>query len=139
AKQPFFVVISPHPPHQPWIEAESPPGYLERVRKQIIRAPNVPADGPEARGDLRYYYAMLASVDDAVGRMLTFLRESGLEENTIVVLSSDHGEMMGSHGKWEKMSPFEEAVRVPLFIRWPGRIAAGGQSDALFTPMDHLP
>lgn len=139
AKQPFFAVVSPHPPHQPWIDAQAPPGYLERVRSKLTRAPNVPANGPEAHGDLRYYYAMLASVDDAVGRMLGFLRESGLEENTIVVLSSDHGEMMGSHGKWEKMAPYEEAVRVPLFMRWPGKIAPGTISDALFTPMDHLP
>jgi arylsulfatase A-like enzyme len=139
AGQPFFAVVSPHPPHQPWIESEAPPGYLERVRKELVRPPNVPADGPRARGDLRYYYAMLASVDDAVGQMLRFLRDSGLEENTIVVFSSDHGEMMGSHGKWEKMSPFEEAVRVPLMIRWPGRVAPGTRSDALYTPVDHLP
>jgi arylsulfatase A-like enzyme len=136
---PFFAVVSPHPPHQPWIENESPAGYLDRVRKELVRSPNVPAGGPQARGNLRYYYAMLASVDDAVGRMLRFLRESRLEENTIVVFSSDHGEMMGSHGKWEKMSPYEEAVSVPLIVRWPGRIAPGSRSDALFTPMDHLP
>ncbi len=139
AKQPFFAVVSPHPPHQPWIEDASPAGYLRRVRDPLVVPPNVPTDGPKARGDLRYYYAMLASVDDAVGRILDALKQSGLEENTIVVLSSDHGEMMGAHGKWEKMSPFEEAVRVPLFLRWPGHIAAGSKSDALFTPMDLMP
>jgi arylsulfatase A-like enzyme len=139
AKQPFFAVVAPHPPHQPWIESASPPGALDRVRKQLVRPPNVPTDGPPARGDLRYYYAMLASVDDAVGRLLDFLRESGLDRDTIVVFSSDHGEMMGSHGKWEKMAPYEEAVRVPLLIRWPSRIAPGTRSDAIYTPMDHLP
>jgi len=139
AGQPFFAVVSPHPPHQPWIESESPAGCLERVRKELVRPPNVPPEGMKARGDLRLYYAMLASVDDSVGRMLNFLKGSGLEDNTIVVFSSDHGEMMGSHGKWEKMSPYEEAVRVPLMIRWPGKIAAGSRSEALFTPLDHLP
>jgi arylsulfatase A-like enzyme len=139
AAQPFFAVVSPHPPHQPWVESQAPAGGLERVRKELARLPNVPPEGMQARGDLRLYYAMLASVDDSVGRMLNYLRESGLEDNTIVVFSSDHGEMMGSHGKWEKMSPYEEAVRVPLMIRWPGKIAAGVRSEALFTPMDHLP
>ncbi|MCZ2148821.1 MAG: sulfatase [Bryobacterales bacterium] len=139
ARQPFFAVVSPHPPHQPWTEAASPPGYPDRVRRQVSRSPNVPPSGARERGDLRYYYAMLASVDDAVGRMLGFLHSSGLEENTIVVFTSDHGEMMGSHGKWEKMSPYEDAVRVPLFVRWPGRIRPGARSGTLFTPMDHLP
>lgn len=139
ANQPFFAVVSPHPPHQPWIEAASPMGYVNRVRNPLVTPPNVPADGPKARGDLRYYYAMLAAVDDAVGRILDALKESGLEDNTIVVLSTDHGEMMGAHGRWEKMAPYEEAVRVPLFIRWPGHIQPGSKSDALVTPMDLMP
>jgi len=139
AGRPFFVVVSPHPPHQPWIESQAPKGYLARVRRELVRSPNVPKDGPEARGDLRYYYAMLANVDDCVGRMMRFLGTAGIEENTIVVFSSDHGEMMGSHGKWEKMAPYEEAVRVPLLMRWPGHIGPGSRADGLYTPMDHLP
>jgi len=56
-----------------------------------------------------------------------------------MIFSSDHGEMMGSHGKWEKMAPYEEALRVPLVFRWKEKIGAGKRSDALFTPMDYHP
>jgi len=140
ASKPFFLVVSMHPPHQPWIASSIAPATLERVRPELVRRPNaLPANAAPPHGDIRYYYAMLGSVDDAVGRLLDYLDSAGLTTNTLVVLTSDHGEMMGSHGKWEKMAPYEEAIRIPLIYRWPGRVAAGKRLDALFTPMDHLP
>ena len=139
AAEPFFLVVSPHPPHQPWIESMIPQGSLSAVRRELIRRPNVPRTGPPGNGDLRCYYAMLGHTDTAIGRLVDYLDSSGLSANTLVVFTSDHGEMMGSHGKWEKMAPYEEALRVPLIFRWPGHVAAGKKVDTLYTPMDHFP
>jgi len=140
SSQPFFLVVSMHPPHQPWSLSFLAPGSLARVRPELLRRPNVfPRNAPSPHGDIRCYYAMLGSVDDAVGRLTDYLDASGLAANTLVIFTSDHGEMMGSHGKWEKMAPYEEAIRVPLIYRWPRRVAAGKKLDVLFTPMDHLP
>lgn len=137
--QPFFVVISPHPPHQPWSAESAPPEFVPRVRSELVRRPNVPVNGPKGAGDPRYYYAMLGAVDAALGRLMNFLDATAISKDTLLILTSDHGEMMGSHGKWEKMSPYEEALRVPLVFRWPGRLQAGRKCEALFTPMDHHP
>jgi len=76
---------------------------------------------------------MLSNVDDNFGRLLKYLDESGLADNTIVVFTSDHGEMMASHGRYNKMVPYAEAVDVPLIVRWPKRIRAGSRSEALYT------
>ncbi|MBV8207849.1 MAG: sulfatase [Acidobacteria bacterium] len=135
--QPFFIVISPHPPHQPWNAESAPAEFVPRVRRELVRRPNVPANGPPGAGEPRYYYAMLGAVDAAFGKLLAFLDSSGLAQDTLVVVTSDHGEMMGSHGKWEKMAPYEEAVRIPLIFRWPGCVPPRATSDVLFTPMDH--
>jgi arylsulfatase A-like enzyme len=78
-------------------------------------------------------------MDDNLGRLMQYLDDSGLSDNTILVFTSDHGEMHGSHGRLNKMVPYAEAMNIPLIIRWPGRIQAGQVSDALFTAMDHLP
>jgi arylsulfatase A-like enzyme len=138
-RRPFFLVISPHPPHQPWTKESAPEEFVGRVKRELVRRPNVPADGPKGAGDPRYYYAMLGAVDAALGKMTNFLDDAKLSEKTLMIFSSDHGEMMGSHGKWEKMAPYEEALRVPLVFRWKEKIAAGKRSDALFTPMDYHP
>jgi arylsulfatase A-like enzyme len=87
----------------------------------------------------RCYLAMCRNVDDNMGRLMRFLDASGLAENTLVVFSSDHGEMHGSHGRYHKKVPYAESVNVPLIMRWLGRIPAGRREDALYTPMDHLP
>ena len=71
----------------------------------------------------RAYLGAIAYVDDNLGRLTAALRASGLAENTVVVLTSDHGEMLGEHGLWYKMSFFEGAARVPLVVASPGRFA----------------
>ncbi|HOW18303.1 MAG TPA: sulfatase-like hydrolase/transferase, partial [Phycisphaerae bacterium] len=138
---PFLLMVAPHPPHPPHTPAACPAGYLERVRPDLVWAPNVPEDHRHRRDPtaVRCYYAMAANFDDNLGRLLDFLDSSGLARDTIVVFTSDHGDMLGSHGRENKMVPYREAVNIPCIIRWPGHIPAGRRVDVLQTPMDHLP
>jgi arylsulfatase A-like enzyme len=71
------------------------------------------------------YYRLVEKVDREIGRVLDALDASGLAENTMVVFTSDHGEGCASHRLVVKLSPYEEALRVPLVIRYPGRVPAG--------------
>lgn len=87
----------------------------------------------------RVYYTMAMSVDANVGKLLTALYELNLAENTIVVFSSDHGEMFGAHGLLAKNTFYEEAARVPFLIRWPGRIRAGRESRVCLGTVDIMP
>ncbi len=139
--RPFFVMIAPHPPHPPFTPESCPPGYLEQVPEQLKWAPNVPEDHHHFQDPLqmRCYYAMCKNFDDNLGRLMAYLEESGLAEDTILVVTSDHGDMLGSHGRENKMVPYREAVDLPLIVRWPGRIPAGHTLDVLQTPMDHFP
>ncbi|HUS05482.1 MAG TPA: sulfatase [Bryobacteraceae bacterium] len=139
AGKPFFLTVAPHPPHPPWRAEQTPAGCLERVAKDLYWRPNVKGRVEPPGRDPRYYFAMLANTDDNLGRLTKFLDDSGLADNTIVVFTSDHGEMLGSHGRYNKMVPYAEAVDVPLIVRWPRHIPGGQNRDTLYTPMDHLP
>ncbi|MGP9539160.1 sulfatase-like hydrolase/transferase [Brachybacterium sp. AOP43-C2-M15] len=88
----------------------------------------------------RAYYAMVSLVDDEVGRILAVLEEEGLAESTIVVFTSDHGELLGDHQLLRK-GPFlyDCSVKVPLIIRWPGVIEAGTRRDELVQWVDLAP
>ena len=86
----------------------------------------------DARPMVAAYYAQIELIDDQVGRMLDALEATGQRDNTIVVFTSDHGEMLGDHGLQQKGCRFYEgAVRVPLILSWPARFKAGLRSDAL--------
>ena len=86
------------------------------------------------------YYAMIELIDAQVGRMLKALEETGQLENTIVVFMSDHGEMLGDHGIYLKGPHcYDEAIRVPLIISWPGRFETGLRADALVELVDLAP
>lgn len=137
--KPFFLSIAPHPPHPPFAPEYIPEGYLDKVPEEIHWSPNVPENNPRKSMEMRYYLAMAKNMDDNLGRLMQYLDDSGLAENTIVVFTADHGEMHGSHGRLNKMVPYAEAVNIPLIIRWPGKIKAGIRRDTLHTPMDHLP
>jgi arylsulfatase A-like enzyme len=137
--RPFLLCVAPHPPHPPFAPEYIPEGYLEKVPETIHWSPNVPADNPRKLIEMRYYLAMAKNVDDNLGRLMQYLDDSGLAEETIVVFTSDHGDMHGSHGRLDKMVPYAEAMNIPLIIRWPNRIEAGIQVEALQTPLDHLP
>ena len=75
------------------------------------------------------YYGMTSYIDDKVGRIMQTLEDTGLADNTMVIFTSDHGEMLGERGKWFKQYFFEGSVRVPLIISMPGTYAAGRVSE----------
>jgi choline-sulfatase len=83
-----------------------------------------PVTEAQVRAARHAYYGAIAYVDDLLGRLMAALRAAGLAEDTVVVLTSDHGEMLGERGLWYKMSFFDGASRVPLVIASPGRFAA---------------
>jgi choline-sulfatase len=141
---PFFMVVSFTHPHDPW---ELHPRYWERYDPAAIDAPAV---GPIPRDEAdphsirlrdmcgvddagltaeqvliarHAYYAAVSYVDERIGEVLAALHDSGLERNAIVVLTADHGEMLGERGLWYKMAFFEASARVPLIVRAPGRLA----------------
>lgn len=141
--KPFFLMVAPHLPHNPWREKDCPEGYLEKVKKNLDKRPNVnnwllPPNMTKGGHSARSYYAQIKNIDDNIGRLMSFLKENDLEKNTIVVFTSDHGEMLGSHSMKFKMKPYEESIGIPLIIRWPKRIPAGIVSDCIYTPIDHM-
>lgn len=86
------------------------------------------------------YYAMIELIDDNVGRMLQALEDTGQRRNTLIIFTSDHGEMLGDHGLVLKGCRFYEGlVRVPLILSWPGHIQAGAVSRALVELVDLAP
>ena len=99
----------------------------------------------EALGRWKYqrfmqdYLATIQSVDDNVGRLLTFLDRAGLSRNTIVIYTSDQGFFMGDHGLFDKRFMYEESLRMPFLIRWPGVIKPASASDAMALNVDFAP
>ncbi len=88
---------------------------------------------------MRDYLACIASVDDNVGRLLDYLDQSGLAENTVVVYTSDQGFFLGDHNWFDKRFMYEESLRMPLLVRWPGKAASGAVSDGMVLNVDFAP
>jgi choline-sulfatase len=143
-EQPFFLTVSFTNPHDPW---ELRPRYWDRYEGAAIDLPAVGAI-PRSRADphsLRLrdmagiddveltdeqlrsarhaYYAAISYADERIGEVLAALADTGLRDDTIVVFTADHGELLGERGLWYKMAFFEPAARVPLIVSAPGRFA----------------
>ncbi|MBI5820910.1 MAG: sulfatase [Verrucomicrobia bacterium] len=115
---PFLLVLSWGPPHDPYLTA--PQRFADMYQPDKLKLqPNVP-DGTEAvRKKVAGYYAHCSALDDCLGQLWATLRETGIERDTIFVFTSDHGDMLGSHGRFNKQVPYDEAIRVPFLIHWP--------------------
>jgi arylsulfatase A-like enzyme len=85
------------------------------------------------------YLACVQSVDDSVGQILDYLDQNGLRENTIVIYSSDQGFFLGDHGMYDKRFMYEESLRMPFIVRWPGVIKPGSVQKALALNNDFMP
>ncbi|HAK75975.1 MAG TPA: sulfatase [Runella sp.] len=83
------------------------------------------------------YLGCIASVDEGVGKVLDFLKENGLEENTIVIYTSDQGFYLGEHGWFDKRFIFDESFKTPLLIKWPGVIKAGSKNSQMVQNLDY--
>ena len=136
--KPFFLAVGFVRPHVPLV---APAKYFDLYDRSAMQAPIVPDDdlndvpgiirtykrnsttyGVTAelhKGLLQAYYASVSYMDAQVGRVLESLKENGLEDNTIVVFSSDHGYLLGHHHKYQKQHLFEESTRVPFIISVP--------------------
>jgi arylsulfatase A-like enzyme len=88
---------------------------------------------------VRDYLACIASVDDNVGRLLDYLDKKGLAENTIVIYTSDQGFFLGDHNWYDKRFMYEESLRMPFLVRWPGKVKAGSVSDGMVLNVDFAP
>jgi choline-sulfatase len=85
---------------------------------------------------MRDYLQCIQSIDDNVGRLLDFLEERGLAENTLVVYTSDQGFFLGDHGWFDKRLMFDQSLQMPMLVRWPAEIPAGSHSEAIITNVD---
>jgi arylsulfatase A-like enzyme len=118
--------------------------YGDKGPEDLLTRPNVDLsieDGPTAQAKrwVKHYLAAVTGIDENLGRILDCLKEQGLEDNTIVVFTSDHGDMMGSHNLMHKNQIYEESFGVPFLIRYPRKIAAGSRDDILLGTPDVMP
>jgi len=147
-KMPFFLVLSWGPPHDPyWMVPEE---YRSKYKPdKLTLRPNVKLDtkkllGPKdaefsPKETIANYYSAITALDEQLGRILDFLDENNLSKNTILIFTSDHGDMLWSQGMMKKEQPFEESISIPFIIRWPGHIPAGKKSNSLLSIVDIAP
>jgi uncharacterized sulfatase len=141
-----------------WVEGElddKPPHFLEarygKLEQSKMRGAFMVAgqgrggnyaevNEQETRLGRAYYYGMCRLIDQQMGRILDCLNRRGLAENTIVIFTTDHGELLGDHGLWMK-GPFhyEQLVRVPMIVRWPRGFSGGRRISGLFSHVDIVP
>ncbi len=86
---------------------------------------------------MRDYFSVAAAVDDSIGEILAYLKESGLDKNTLVIYASDQGFYLGEHGWFDKRFMYEQSFKTPMIARWPGRIAAGTKCTEIVSPLDY--
>ena len=158
-KRPFFLAVSFTHPHDPFL---CPPEAWHRYDNIEIDLPRVPKLADEAQDPHTYrimknsgllgsdfsdeqlrhtrrgYYGAISYIDDQVGMLRDTLRQTGLEENTVIIFTSDHGEMLGERGLWKKSHFFDPALRVPLILQGPN-LPAGQRVQTLASLVDLFP
>ena len=120
--KPFLLWMAWGPPHNPYETA--PPKYQAMYPPEKIQLRgNVPPESQaRARKDLAGYYAHCTALDDCIADLLATLKNTGALENTIIVFTADHGDMLLSHSLQRKQKPFEESARVPMLMRLPASL-----------------
>ncbi len=157
-ERPFCFVVSfthPHDPYaipQQWwdlyddedidlpvFDGPSGEAHPHELRlRQVCAMEQTPIEPEQVRAARHAYYAAVSYVDDRIGRLVDVLRNTGHVDDTVVIVTSDHGDMLGERGLWYKMSFFEGSARVPLVVSAPGRFAPARVAAPVST-MDLLP
>ena len=154
AAGPWALCVGFVAPHAPFV---APQRFHDLYADSVVDLPASPAEKPSGRHPFvrryrqargielppqvlrevrRSYYALTSFLDEQIGLLLTALAESGQLDETVVVYTADHGEMLGEHGPWHKCCFYEPSVRVPLLIRWPKRFPAGSRVAQPVTLLD---
>jgi N-acetylglucosamine-6-sulfatase len=157
---PFLLYQAPQAPH--WVTISNPDGTTSRLAvpdtpyasAAVGSCSGVPeadrSDKPayvrtmnhttaQAQAMCQSQLRAIMSADDQFAATMQLLSDRGVLDSTLVILSSDNGFMWGEHGRWEKFVPYEPSIRVPLVVRWPGRIAPGVDTTRLVSSLDLLP
>jgi arylsulfatase A-like enzyme len=160
--RPFLLHLAPSPPHMPIASLPEPYKQMYRpanipLRSNVWKDGQLPFDerwfkiylgenesvtvpaGMNLRDLHALYYGQVTAVDDWVGRVLKSLADLGLDKDTIVLFSSDHGDLLGSHQLFNKNQHYDESIRVPLLMRWPGRIKPAAQDRQIISQVDLMP
>ena len=133
-ERPLFLMLSWGTPHDPYDRQPEPYRSLYRPEDLELR-PNVPeAYRDEAARALAGYYGHISAIDDCVQKLRDTLTQTGLEQDTIFVFTSDHGDMHRSQGLLRKTVPWDESIRVPFLLRWPAGLGTTGRT--IPTPID---
>jgi len=141
-KDKFFLNLHWGPPHDPYIAPEK---YMKmydpekvQLRDNVVHC--VPKNmHPAVREQIAAYYAAISSIDWNMGRLMNALDDLGLADNTIVMFTSDHGDMLFSLALLFKQWPYEESIRVPLIVRYPRGAKPGVRYDSLISTVDVMP
>lgn len=157
-EQPFCLTVSMTHPHDPYtipreywdryegVDIPMPRQHIEQSEQdphsrrllKVIDLWDKPLPEDKIRDARRAYFGACSYIDDNIGKLLRALEECGLAEDTLIVFSGDHGDMLGERGLWYKMHWFEMAARVPLLVHAPKRFAAHRVSQSVST-LDLLP
>lgn len=157
-EQPFCLTVSMTHPHDPYtipreywdryegVDIPMPRQHIEQAEQdphsqrllKVIDLWDKPLPEDKIREARRAYFGACSYIDDNIGKLLKTLEECGLAEDTLIVFSGDHGDMLGERGLWYKMHWFEMAARVPLLVHAPKRFAAHRVSQSVST-LDLLP
>lgn len=131
--KPFSIIWSINPPHPPYNRLSDCDSTIYNkyyrdlsfdqllLRDNVIKSKNIQKQ-EKLKTCAQVYYSLIKSVDDEIGRVLKALEETGESDHTIIVFTSDHGEMMGSHGKMSKSVFYDESMLVPFILKYPGKI-----------------
>ncbi|MDF2723347.1 MAG: betC [Paenibacillus sp.] len=145
---------APHPPldiPEPWFHAIESVELPENVGKwcdnqsplqlyNLTGAIGTRYTREEWRQVWKVYLGLVSLLDHCVGRIIDELKRENLYDNSLIIFTSDHGEMLGSHGLWQKMCMYEESVHTPLFMKFPAEFKpAAASSDALVSSIDVVP
>lgn len=138
-QKPFFIMVGMNPPHSPYRSLDDCMEedfnlYKDIPLDSLLIRPNADSKMKKA-ASTPYYFASVTGVDRAFGQILDALKELGLDKNTIVVFSSDHGETMCSQGTDDpKNSPYAESMNVPFLVRYPGKLTPRVDNLMLSSP-----
>lgn len=143
-EKPFALVVSMNPPHTGYelVPQRYLNLYKDKPLADFLHSPAIPPEetpmGKNYRRHIKQYYAAVTGVDEQFGRILDALKAKGIADSTAVFFFSDHGDCLGMHGMITKNNPYEESMRIPMLIRWPGKIKPA-LDPALINAVDLCP